>query len=143
MPLPALSDKITTYLQATLAADNTLKALTGGNVVDPRVYHYYEAQAELPAGFPAYLSWAQLSRGRERGAVTEPILSIRTYAYDIQRVYDIEVRIHELFDTKVHSISGVGRTVTAVVHAQDLFDQTNKFTGREIHIQFGAQTAAV
>jgi len=142
MPLAVLSDKITDYLQTTLAGDTTIKTLTGGGPSDPRVYHYYDAPAETPIGFPAYLSWAQMSMGREVNGVTEPVVSIRTYSYDVERVYDIEIRITQLFDKVVHTITGVGRTVTEVINQQDLYDQTNKFCGRETHIKFGALTTA-
>lgn len=135
----ALSD----WVMTMLSTDSVVQALTGGRPsTDPRVYWFYQADAVLTVEYPAYISFAQMSSGRERGGVTEPVYSFRVYAYDLAVCQAIVTRMNQLFDGVVNTL-GAGTVTSEKVQASDLFDQANKFAGREVHYSFGVQTAGV
>lgn len=149
MPLPAINKLLASYLLRTVNADTTIQGLTGGQPTgDPSAYWYYQAPADVSTSRPAFLTYAELSAPGERGAMTEPVFSFRIYSYGISRAHDVETRLRVLFDKQQHTITGIthangsSKVPTGVIHGQDLFDASNKFAGREVHIQFGVLTAA-
>lgn len=151
MPLPGLSGYLALYTQQRLQTDPTIRFLLGGELPpgDPRVYHYYESPAYADQQHPAFISWAELAKPKEVGGTTEPVTSLRIYSYDIDRVHDVEARVESLFERVVHTVPTTtspprtARTVSSIINAQDLYDQSNKFCGREVHVRYGTLTTAV
>lgn len=138
MPFPTFSERVALFIQSTLDGDAPLTAILGA---PGRAYWYYQAPAEVPTG--AYITWANLTGGRERGGVTEPVFSLRIYSFDLAVCLQVESQLRVIFDRKVLTLSGGAKVTTQVIDCSDIYDQYQKFAGREAHLQVGGLTATV
>ena len=70
------------FIVATLRVDPALKALTGGNGHDPRIYLYYSGSAVInPAeGKRGYITYSNAGEPERLAAVGTPVFSLAVWA---------------------------------------------------------------
>jgi len=127
---------------SVIAGDATLQSLMGGDgdvSSDPRVYWYYQGDAEVTSAKPAYITYAQLASPESSAGVGAPVYSMLVWGRDVDVVEQVRDRLETLFDKVTYtspspySKAFYGR----LIHEQDSFQEHSNFAGKTLHFRFG------
>ena len=119
--------------------DATLSTLLGVTEADPRIYWYYNGDAEVDEQRPVYITYANIATPAA-GGTTAPVISLNLWGKSIETVEAVRNRLVGLFERTTLTSSG-GRTIySRFVNEQDQFQEQPKFAGKAMHLQLSFLT---
>lgn len=123
---------------ATVRADATIAGLTGATLTDPRIYWYYQPDAEINSTKQAYITYAQTAfPSTDRVATADPVYTLAIWGLNATVVETIRDRLVALFDER-RLTTGGGRVIHGTRLAEhDSFQEHTKFSGRNMQFRFG------
>jgi hypothetical protein len=124
---------------ALLSSDAALRSLLGiGIDVDPRIYLYYNSNAEVDEerGLKAFITYALVGRGAQSGGMVAPVYSFAIWGRDQDIVEQVRDRLVDLLDKKALN-TGVRTVYGKVVQENDSFQEQPNFGGKTLHFRFG------
>jgi hypothetical protein len=121
----------------TLGQDAVLKPLLGSTTTDPRVYFYYQGEAEISAQKKSYITYAHLATPERTQAVGEPVFSLAIWAIDQATIKSVRDRLVVLLD-ETPLTTGSGKAIFAtLIGERDSFQENTKFNGKTLQFRFG------
>jgi hypothetical protein len=135
-----LETAIREAVYTTIVADATFRTLTGWTATDPRLYWYFQGDAELSGSKRAYITYTLLNTP-EPQAVSQPIYSFRIWAReeDLDQMLLVRDRLKALFHQKLLSVSSQPVYGKCVMEG-DAFQPEQRFAGLNIQFRFGYST---
>lgn len=125
------------FIISTLTSDGTIRTLTGASIEDPRIYWYYQGDAEVTPTKPAYITYALIADPEVTQAVASPIFSFIIWGRYDNVVAAVRDRLVALFNKQL-LLTGTSRQLYGkLVTQQDSFQEQPNFAGITLHFRFG------
>lgn len=123
-----------------LRTDATLQGLVGGTPSDPRVYVYYQGDAEITPAKPGFVTISNTATPEATQAVESPIFSVMIWTRRWDRCEAIRDRIRALVH-KTLVITSTGRKLyLKIVNEVDSYQHQPQYAGKTLHIRAGSST---
>lgn len=124
-----------------LSSNSSLVSLLGVTVTDPRIYYYYNGEADISEDSPGYITYTMLSSPETSRGVNTPVFSLRVWALSNEHASKISDAMKEMWDKKEFSTVGTpefpSRTVRGrLVNSVDVFQEQPNYAGVDCHYRF-------
>jgi hypothetical protein len=127
-------------MYSAIVADATFRTLSGWTATDPRLYWYFQGDAELSGTKRVYITYTLLNVSEPEG-VSQPIYSFRIWAReeDLEQMLLVRNRLRALFHQQLLAVSGQP-VFGKVIMEGDAFQPEQRFAGLNVQIRFGYST---
>lgn len=126
---------IKTKFDDVIRNDTALQALLGGTPQDPRIYPYYQGDAQITPTKPGFITYSVVNP-ETLMAVEMPVVTLAVWTREWLRAEQVAARLEALFDQQIHVTAAPDsrRLYTKVLNVNDAYQQEPRYAGKNMHI---------